>query len=101
MSGRDIIVVGASSGGVDGLIRLVQGLPPGFPATIFVVCHFPPGGQSVLSEIRSRAGPLVAIHARDDGTFYPGQVYISPPDHHLLLEPNGVMLLTRGARENH
>ena len=54
MHGRDIIVIGASAGGVEALSRLVQGLPPGLPAALFVVCHFPATGRSVLPEILSR-----------------------------------------------
>jgi two-component system chemotaxis response regulator CheB len=40
MTRRDIIVVGTSAGGVEVLIELMKGLPPGFPAAVFVVCHF-------------------------------------------------------------
>src|SRR5437867_9223674 len=101
MTGHDIIVIGASAGGVDVLAQLVRGLPPGLPASIFVVCHFPPGGRSVLPEILSRAGPLLASHANDGDPFYPGQIYVAPPDHHLLLEPGGWMRLSRGPRANH
>jgi two-component system chemotaxis response regulator CheB len=101
MTGHDIIVIGASAGGVDVLAQLVRGLPPGLPASLFVVCHFPPGGRSVLPEILSRSGPLLASHAADGEPFYPGQVYVAPPDHHLLLRPDGRMRLTQAARENH
>jgi len=101
MAGRDIIVVGASTGGVEALTQMVRGLPSGLPASLFVVCHFPPGLRSVLPEILSRSGPLLASHAADGEPFYPGQIYIAPPDHHLLLEPGKRMRLTRGARENH
>lgn len=101
MAVRDIIVVGASAGGVETLSQLVRGLPSGFPASLFVVSHFPPGGRSVLPEILSRSGPLLATHAVDGEPFYPGHIYIAPPDHHLLLGPEGRMRLNRGARENH
>lgn len=101
MAGRDIIVIGASAGGVEVLGHLARALPRGFPATIFVVCHFPPGGKSVLPDLLSRAGPLLADHARDDDPFYPGHIYVAPPDRHLVLEPGGRMRLTRGPRENH
>src|SRR5690242_15674063 len=101
MATRDIIVIGTSTGGVDALSRLARGLPPGFPASLFVVCHFPAGGRSVLPEILSRSGPLLAAHAADGEPFYPGQIYVAPPDRHLVLGPNGRMRLTRGARENH
>jgi two-component system chemotaxis response regulator CheB len=101
MGVRDIIVVGASTGGVDALAELARGLPAGFPASVFAVCHFPPGGQSILPEILSRSGPLPASHAIDGEPFYPGHVYVAPPDRHLLLAPGGQMRLTRDARENH
>ena len=101
MAGHDIVVLGASMGGVDVLTRVVQGLPPALPASLFVVCHFPPAGYSRLPEILSRSGPLLASHAADGETFYPGHIYVAPPDHHLLLLPNQRMQLTRGPRENY
>lgn len=101
MTGHDIVVIGASMGGVDALTRLVRGLPPGLPASLFAVCHFPPGGRSVLPEILSRSGPLLAVHAADGEPFNPGQIYVAPPDQHLLLQANGRLRLTYGPRENH
>lgn len=100
MAIRDIVVVGASAGGVEALVQLARGLPPGLPASVFVVCHFSPTAHSALPEILSRAGPLLATHAADGEPFVPGHVYVAPPDRHLLLEPGGVVRLTRGAREN-
>jgi two-component system chemotaxis response regulator CheB len=101
MPSRDIIVVGASAGGVEALTQMVRGLPASLPASFFIVCHFPSGGRSVLPQILSRSGPLLAVHAADGEPFLPGQIYVAPPDHHLLLGPDGRMRLTRGARENH
>jgi two-component system chemotaxis response regulator CheB len=101
MAGHDIIVIGASAGGVEALSEIVRGLPSGLPASLFVVCHFPAGSRSVLPEILSRSGPLLATHATDGETFYPGQIYVAPPDRHLLLAPGCKMRLLRTARENH
>jgi two-component system chemotaxis response regulator CheB len=99
MAGHDIIVVGASTGGVEVLVELARGLPPGLPAAVFIVCHFPPAGTSILPEILSRSGPLLARHARDDEPIYPGHIYIAPPDLHMQLQPGQIQLL-RMAREN-
>jgi two-component system chemotaxis response regulator CheB len=99
MSSHDIIVIGASAGGQDGLSKLVHDLPAGLPASLFVVCHFPATARSVLPDILSRAGPLLATHARQDEPIHPGHIYVAPPDHHLLLE-EGYVKLTRGPREN-
>jgi two-component system chemotaxis response regulator CheB len=101
MANHDIVVMGASTGGVDALTSVMGGLPPGLPASLFVVCHFPTDGRSVLPEILSRAGPLLATHAVEGEPVLPGHVYIAPPDHHLLLQPGERMQLNRGPRENH
>jgi two-component system chemotaxis response regulator CheB len=97
---RDIIVVGASAGGVEALSRLVRDLPPGLPAAVFVVCHIPPAARSTLPDILSRRGPLLAVHARDGEVPYPGQIYVAPPDRHLTLEAGAIRVL-RGPRENY
>ena len=59
MAGRDIIVIGTSFGGVKALTELVHGLPPGPPAALFVVCHFPADAFSRLPEILSRHAEVI------------------------------------------
>lgn len=99
MPAHDVIVIGASSGGVDALQRLVRDLSPDLPAALFVVLHI--GAQpSVLPELLSRAGPLPAVHARDGYRPEQGRIYVAPPDHHLVLA-SGHMHVTRGPKENH
>jgi two-component system chemotaxis response regulator CheB len=100
MPHRDIIVIGGSFGSVNALVRLVGGLPAAFPASVFIVCHFPADCHSVLPQILSRSGSLLAAHPTDGATFYPGQIYVAPPDYHLLLGPESRIRLTRDAREN-
>jgi two-component system chemotaxis response regulator CheB len=99
MPGRDIVVIGTSAGGVQVLSELVRGLPAGFPATLFVVCHLPGEFRSNLPDILSRNGSLLARHARHGEPFYPGHIYIAPPDYHLLLG-EGTVQLNHGPREN-
>jgi two-component system chemotaxis response regulator CheB len=99
MAGRDIVVIGTSTGGLQVLCELVAGLPPGFPAALFVVCHVPAEFPSKLPEILSRNGSLLARHARDGEPIYPGHIYVAPPDYHLLIA-EGKVQLHHGAREN-
>ena len=96
---RDITVVGASGGGVEALQTLVAGLPAHYPGTVFVVLHMPADAPSVLASILDRAGPLPARAAVDGGAFQHGEIWVAPPDRHLVLEM-GRMRLAAGPREN-
>jgi two-component system chemotaxis response regulator CheB len=100
MPTRDIVVVGASAGGVDALCRLVGGLPADLPAAVLAVCHLASNRPSALPAILERCGELPAAAARDGELVRPGRVYVAPPDHHLLVK-SGVLQLSRGPRENH
>ncbi|MFL5240548.1 MAG: chemotaxis protein CheB [Gemmataceae bacterium] len=99
MPSHDILVVGASAGGVEALKQMAAALPANFPAAVFVVLHVPANGKSVLPHILNRAGRLPASHARDREPIVNGHIYVAPPDHHLVIQP-GVIRVTRGPREN-
>ena len=98
MKCRDIIVVGASAGGLRALQTLVGGLPQDLAAAVFIVLHI--GARpSAASRILNSSSPLPVAEAVDGGEIRNGHIHVAPPDHHLLLEP-GRMRLTRGPREN-
>jgi two-component system chemotaxis response regulator CheB len=99
MPDRDIVVVGASAGGVEALVGLAASLPADLPAAVFVVLHLPATGASALPDILSRHGPLAATHVKDGEPIENGRIYVAPPDHHLLVR-TGHVHLTRGPREN-
>lgn len=99
MPGHDIIVVGASAGGVEALVTLIRELPPRLPAAIFVVLHIPAQSPSLLADILNRRGLLDAVQARDDMEIKQGRIYVAPPDHHLLVE-RGNVCIVRGPKEN-
>jgi two-component system, chemotaxis family, protein-glutamate methylesterase/glutaminase len=99
MPGHDIIVVGASAGGVEALTNITKNLPPDLNAAVLIVLHIPSHGISVLPRILARAGKLPASHATNGEQIRLGHIYVAPPDYHLLVKP-GYIQLTRGPREN-
>jgi two-component system, chemotaxis family, protein-glutamate methylesterase/glutaminase len=99
MARKDIVVVGASAGGMEALQRLVAGLPAAFPAALFIVWHLAPGLKTVLPSVLSKAGPLSAAQPRDGDPIAPGRIYVAPNDHHMLLE-QGYIRIARGPKEN-
>lgn len=99
MPGQDIIVIGASMGGLEALQALLPGLAEDTPAALFVVWHMAAESLGLLPDLLSRRSPLPIANAQDGESIQPGRIYVSPPDHHLLLEP-GRVRLTRGPKEN-
>lgn len=99
MTGHDIIVIGASAGGVEALMTIANGLPANLPAAVFVVLHIPPDSPSLLPTILNRTGSLPAVHPADQTPIEPGHIYVAPPDHHLLIGEDKV-LVVRGPKEN-
>ncbi|HEY8078551.1 MAG TPA: chemotaxis protein CheB [Labilithrix sp.] len=99
MARRDLVVVGASAGGIEALRELVRELPLGFPASIVVVTHVAAHAPSALPSILTRSGPLRATHATSGVRLEHGHIFVAPPDHHLLVH-DGALRLTRGPREN-
>jgi two-component system chemotaxis response regulator CheB len=99
MPGHDIVVIGASSGGVEVLTRLVSRLPPDLPAAIFIVLHVRPDAPSLLPVILNRSGVLPAAHAVDGEPIRPGRIYVAPPGMQTYLHGRRLSV-ERGPREN-
>jgi len=97
--GRDIVVIGASAGGVQALQELMRGLPGDYAGSVFVVVHTSASSPGILPQILDRAGLLPAAHAEDREKIRPGHIYVAPPDYHLVIE-DGHVLVTRGPKEN-
>lgn len=95
----DMVCLGASAGGLQALLEILSVLPADLPATLFVVLHLPPDTAPVLPKILARKTDLAVVYAREGDPIQPGWVYVAPPDFHLLLERNG-MILSRGPREH-
>ena len=96
---RDVIVVGASAGGVQALQQLVAELPPELPASVLIALHLSSEGTSVLHNILSRAAHLDASQAVDGERLERGHIYVAPPDRHLLVRGASIHL-SAGPREN-
>lgn len=99
MPGHDIIVIGASAGGLEALNKLVAGLPKDLPAALFIVVHIRAETKSFLPDILSRYGPLPAAHPKDYERIEHGRIYVAPPDYHLLVK-SGYIRLVQGPKEN-
>lgn len=98
MDRRDIVVIGASAGGFAAVRALLGPLPADFPAAFFLVSHLP-RGPSRLAQVLGNASRLRVRFAEDGDLPAPGTLSIAPPDRHLLLQRQRVVL-SSGPKEN-
>jgi two-component system chemotaxis response regulator CheB len=94
-----VVVLGASAGGVEALSALVRELRTDLDAAVFVVLHVPAHTPSELPNILQRCTRLPVQAAADNGPIVRGRIVVAPADRHLILEASRVRV-TRGPKEN-
>jgi two-component system, chemotaxis family, protein-glutamate methylesterase/glutaminase len=96
---RNVVVIGASAGGVTALAQLFASLPPKLPAVIGVVLHRSTS-PSELAAVLGRRSSLPVIEPQEDGrSLKQGLIYLAPADSHLVFEANAA-LIRRGPKEH-
>ncbi len=96
-----VVGVAASAGGLAALRQMLEVLPRDFPAAVVVAQHLAPQHKSYLPEILARCTPLRVKQAEDGDRLHRGEVFIAPPDKHLLVNPDGTLSLTQSGRVRH
>jgi len=94
-----LVVIGGSAGALPGLLEIVRQLPADFPAAVLVVIHLSPDYPSRLPDLLNGASALDVRPVQSGEVARPGRLYAAPPDQHLLLQAERVML-SHGPREN-
>ena len=97
---RDVIVLGASAGGVSALRDLFAKLPEDLDASIALVLHRSPVVESSLASVLAWRSPLPVIEAVDEMPFARGSIYVAPRDQHLRID-GATLRLSRGPKEQH
>lgn len=82
----DLVAIGASAGGIDALLALMEELAPPLPLAVVVVLHLPEGHDSRLVEVFGKRLRVPVEEARPHAPIRPGVVYFAPPGYHLLVE---------------
>ena len=100
-SRRDIVVIGASTGGFEALKGIVAGLSPDLNASILVVVHVAANSPGVLPQLLRACGSLPVANATDGEEITPGRIYVAPADDHLVVDSGGFVRLSRGPKENY
>jgi len=100
MADFPVVAIGASAGGLAAVRQVTEALPRQCGAAVVLVVHV--GRQrSELPEILNWHGKLPAAFAEEGMILEPGQIYIAPPDRHMLLLAPGRIHLDDGLLVHH
>ena len=91
-SNQDLVVVGASAGGIEALSRLVATLPADLPAPIVIAQHLEPSRVSHLGEILGRRSTLPVRSVIDQEALVPGTVYVVPANRDVEITDHAISL---------
>ena len=91
----DVVALAASAGGLTALSQVLSALPPDFPAAVVVVQHLDPRHRSLMADILSRRTSLKVKQGEEGDVLTPAMVHIAPPNHHLLVNPDGTISLSQ------
>jgi two-component system chemotaxis response regulator CheB len=101
VSGYDLIVVGASWGGLEAIGRLLEGLPETFSTPLAVVLHrSADSSHGPLRRLWAAHSSLPIHEAQDKDPLRDRTVHVAPPDYHLVVEP-GALALSVDERVHH
>lgn len=89
--GRQLVVVGSSTGGPRALVELVSGLPANFAAPMVIVQHMPAGFTASLAARLDKFSDLEVAEAKEGVIPEAGEVWVAPGGFHLRFDSRGRM----------
>lgn len=88
----DLVVVGASLGGLHALSTLLAALPADFPVPLVIAQHRGREGDSSLLSLLQYASNLPVSEAEDKQPIRERHVYLAPADYHVLVDQRSLAL---------
>lgn len=96
-----VVVIGTSAGGLNALKKLIGQLHKDFPLPLLVVRHISADATgNVLLNVLNKINTIKCQHAESGNNLEPGNLYLAPSDHHLMIGEDQKILVTKGAQEN-
>lgn len=87
-TGRKIVLIGSSTGGVEALTRIIPKLPMGLPP-IVVVQHIPVGFSGSFAQRLNHLSTISVLEVRDMVVLQNSHAYIASGDKHLVVKDKG------------
>ncbi len=89
----DIVVMGISTGGPQGLKIVMPRFPADFPVPIAIVMHMPIGYTEMYARNLNDVCALTVVEAQEGQPIVPGTAYLAPAGRHLTFARSGASVL--------
>lgn len=89
---REAVVIGASTGGPQALLEIIQLVPKDLSIPIFIVQHMPKGFTTSFAERLNNHSTRPVVEARNGEKIEPGKIYLAPGDYHMLIDGDTIQL---------
>ncbi len=99
-SKKQILAIGASTGGPKAVLQLLQGLPKNLPAAVLIVQHIADGFAPGFADWLDRETALPVRIAEDGQLLQKGQVVVAPTNFHMTIKANKVALIDAAPLNN-
>lgn len=90
----ELVVIGASLGGLHTVATLLGGLPGSFPLPVAIVQHRHRESEASLEAVLQRSSQIPVCEVEDKQAIRPGTACLAPADYHLLVERGAFALST-------
>ena len=88
------VVIGTSAGGMEALAQIIPKLPANFPVPVIIVQHISPHSENYITVHLNKLSKIHVKEADEKELVKAGNVYIAPPNYHLLVELDKTLSLT-------
>ena len=95
-----VTAIASSMGGIEALKTIVSALPEDFPGAIVIVQHLSAKYKSHLAQILARLTNLQVNEAKEGAKLYAKNIYVTPPDKHLIVNSNGTLSLSDAPKKH-
>lgn len=95
---HELILMGASLGGITAVSSIANTLPKDFPVPIAVVIHTAASSLNLMDHMIQPFTGLPVHYARDGEEIKAGHLYLAPPEHHLVIKDRNRFGLDHGPK---
>lgn len=96
----EVLVIGGSAGSLEVLLKTLPNLRENLIFSIILVLHRKPGKDNMLTDLLSTKTKLKVKELEEKEEMKPSNIYIVPPNYHLLIENNRTFSLDASEKVN-